>query len=920
MNNIHKISEQKRKGIIFPFFFVYCIFTSLHLYSQEASKALDSIQSLKVNDSVKTQLYNQLFETYKKQNNYAQLGNDAHELAKRYYRKKFKKETIEYTKIAVKARKKAIPYNAELLKRSTYNVGYFYKKYDSLSKSILWLKKAIAIKDSDFNDGRSFIKIADNYEILGDPFQAVENHLLAFSFLDTIKDRKRILNNHINIAYAYKQIRESSSSKEAIKHLTIADSLIKTHENPNKKSLFAIHTNLGSEYFQGLYKPDTLKAIFHFNKALEYASEIENPDYKRQSYYNLGFSHININIKQAKEYLSKSLSYVKDEHSKKKLIYYGFGETAYTERNYNQALEYYYKSLSFYFKTNTFNKNWFPTKDQLEAVHDKEFLLELLKKITQVYLEQAIQEKDKNFNTLAIKTVKISDRLIDLLMSDNFSYTSRLLWRDLASEIYIMGLEACYKNNNLSDAFYFMEKNKALLLTQEIQKNNTLLPTHILEKEKELKNNLNKLQALSEKTTNNNDSLSLTIYKEKEKLLFFKDSITKKHPNHFTLTALPKILPLSKIQLKQDQVIIQYIMAERKANSIPNAYGLLLSRDQNILFKIDPIDELISSIYEVRKKLNAPFRTIKDIEEYKKTSYYIYKTLFPKETRNLLKNKKVTIIADHVLNFIPFEALVIDEGKGSYLIEESEINYALSLSFSKENSKVLRKSTKDFFGIAPMFFTEDLTTLSQSEKEINSGNQYYSGDLLTKEQATKENVTQAIDQYKIVHFATHADASDTINPWIALRHKKLHHFELNLLKNNAELIILSACNTSLGKVNRGEGVMSLARGFFKSGAHTVIPSLWSTNDKATATITSHFYKNLSEGKTKSEALRTAKLNYLNSNSDAEASPHYWAALVLIGDTGTLLPRTNYTIIIYISITILLLIVFSIFIFKKYKKT
>ena len=118
------------------------------------------------------------------------------------------------------------------------------------------------------------------------------------------------------------------------------------------------------------------------------------------------------------------------------------------------------------------------------------------------------------------------------------------------------------------------------------------------------------------------------------------------------------------------------------------------------------------------------------------------------------------------------------------------------------------------------------------------------------------------------------------------------------------------------KLLQGEGVNSLSRGFFKSGAKSVISSLWSTNDKATATITGDFYKHLSKGKTKSEALRQAKLNYLKNNSDAEASPHYWASLILIGDTGVLLPETNYLWWYITGGILLLLLLGTVFIIRK----
>ena len=72
------------------------------------------------------------------------------------------------------------------------------------------------------------------------------------------------------------------------------------------------------------------------------------------------------------------------------------------------------------------------------------------------------------------------------------------------------------------------------------------------------------------------------------------------------------------------------------------------------------------------------------------------------------------------------------------------------------------------------------------------------------------------------------------------------------------IFVLSACNTSLGNIKEGEGVFSLARGFFYSGANSVVSSLWNVNDKSTSQIISSFYENLEKGKSKSSALRLAK--------------------------------------------------------------
>jgi CHAT domain-containing protein len=129
--------------------------------------------------------------------------------------------------------------------------------------------------------------------------------------------------------------------------------------------------------------------------------------------------------------------------------------------------------------------------------------------------------------------------------------------------------------------------------------------------------------------------------------------------------------------------------------------------------------------------------------------------------------------------------------------------------------------------------------------------------------------------------------------------------------------VLSACNTSLGKIAKGEGVMSLARGFFYAGTNTVISSLWNANDKSSAQIMESFYSNLDKGQTKSKALHNAKIKYINSTSLSDASPHYWATFVLIGDSETrLFPSNNLFYGVILLLSLVLIISALLFLIKK----
>src|SRR5690606_29622246 len=125
----------------------------------------------------------------------------------------------------------------------------------------------------------------------------------------------------------------------------------------------------------------------------------------------------------------------------------------------------------------------------------------------------------------------------------------------------------------------------------------------------------------------------------------------------------------------------------------------------------------------------------------------------------------------------------------------------------------------------------------------------------------------------------------------------------------ADLVVLSACQTSLGTLQKGEGVMSLARGFSYAGVGSLISSLWSVNEQSTADMFMNFYKHVATAQTKAQALRHAKLEWLGSNvENARKSPFYWAGFVFYGADGRLsAPPVNILrIVLGVCVALLLL--------------
>ena len=166
-------------------------------------------------------------------------------------------------------------------------------------------------------------------------------------------------------------------------------------------------------------------------------------------------------------------------------------------------------------------------------------------------------------------------------------------------------------------------------------------------------------------------------------------------------------------------------------------------------------------------------------------------------------------------------------------------------------------------------------------------------DIYIRREANEEKVKEKdrLRGYKYVHFATHGlinerkpDFSSIVLTQDDDRTEDgfLQAAEIFNLDMNADLVVLSACQTGLGKMVRGEGMIGLTRAFIYAGSRSVLVSLWSVSDVSTAKLMEKFYQNLIRGKQeKTEALRQAQLHMIANEESSH--PFYWAAFVLIGD-------------------------------------
>ncbi len=192
--------------------------------------------------------------------------------------------------------------------------------------------------------------------------------------------------------------------------------------------------------------------------------------------------------------------------------------------------------------------------------------------------------------------------------------------------------------------------------------------------------------------------------------------------------------------------------------------------------------------------------------------------------------------------------------------------------------------------------------------------------------ATEANFKANSGDYDVLHLAMHTIIDDE-NPMYSklvftqnsdsLQDGLLNTHEIYNMNFNARMVVLSACNTGDGKLLKGEGVMSLARGFFYAGCPSVIMTLWTVEDKTGSNLMSNFYTFLSQGLKKDNALRQAKLEYLKTADALKSHPYFWSGYVTLGDVDPLYDNGIFNKLIYFTFGSVGLILF-LFFRKKFK--
>jgi len=754
------------------------------------------------------------------------------------------------------------------------NMGLYYWKIDNYSKALEYYEKALVIAKD----------------------------------LKNIEDQTERLNN---IGIIYKEI---GNYDKALAFLTQALQLDKKSTNIEYVSIDL--NNIGTTYRKkGLLsgnKMDFQKALEYFNDCLKLTIKSNDTKTKIRIINNIGTIHNDLELyDEALKYYDQGLklsAYIQDKEIKS-FILNNIGIVYYNLGDYQESTKYCQKAI-----------------DLALEIKSGQVLWEAFLDLGNSYKKQSkYSDALSNYkNSINIIESARSNLELEEMKAGYFGSDKRIEAYhniiDLLARLHAAEPQKSYG----TEAFEYMEKAKARAFLDSLEVSEVAISSGIdfrlANREKKINQDITALYKkllipdLTPEQKNDIDEKLKTAEDDHEKL---KREIRSTSPAYANLK-YPKLISLKEAQghlLDNETAFIAYSIGKDVS------YGFAFSKSALKIFPIPPRKDIQLKVTNYLKVLSD-----KDSRDFT-AGFELFAELVQPGLDNRLK--RLIIIPDDVLYFLPFESLLMDRDSNSWLIKKYTMAYAPSVSSLSEIIKRgdLRgnKNSKDILAFGdpdygPYERTNEKTASPDVFQKYYSSADFrffrlnYSGvevrkiaalfkanrkDIFLRGEATEQDLKRLpLNQYKIVHFAAHGliddekparsaivlslDQQSQEDGFVQIR-------EIFNLRLSAALVSLSACQTGKGAYIRGEGIEGLSRAFFYAGASSVLMSLWSINDQASSQLMERFYRHLRSSASLMDALQKAKLEMIRS--DVFAHPYYWASFVISGNaTNVIFPK------------------------------
>jgi CHAT domain-containing protein len=802
------------------------------------------------------------------------------------------------------------------------NIGLLYIEVGDILKSEDYClnAKSLSIQIGDYYRAAMIhYNLAESFSLRGDDLKAFAGYRKGLQMLDTL---------------AYKGINALSSNMN-INHVYIN-----------------LHNGIG-EVAARLGKND--QALEALNKNI--AIHKKEPYREEETFRILGLYYIKTNdLAKARTALNNSLSInlrlYGGTHPLVSRCFLYLGRIAAAEQKYELALSFFEKSQQALLSNpQASDINRLPSS---ENISDKETYLYSLYERALVLVEM------KNYKD-ALRISQHAVQLIDQLRNSIKTEGSKLFIQKKVMPIYELNLKIDFhfysqqsfgstsNKQYLEEAFRLMEKSKGLLLLDALKseeaRNFSNIPKELLLEDRRLSREISRVEkALFEAQSSRKEQLISKYQKDllalREESFRFQQSLEANYPRYFELKYKEKIASTQRLQsaLSPNAQLIEYFIGNE------HIYVFVATKQKTKLYQIIKTAQLDNQIVALRTALTNSQLLI----ETPKAAYYLFvknaHAVYQAFLGDFLDSSKqqLILVPDGLLNYIPFEALLYlptnlnsedihyDFKTLPYLLHKYTIHYNYSASLmlygaqsenqdDDNNGKVLAFAPTYIYKLPTNPSPDELRQAAIRTKvkelpgakfELNMLSQFFKGVFVSDTAATEQRLKAEMkkSRFSIIHLAMHGWVDNDRPEYSSLiltsnrdtmEDNMLHAYEIPLLDINADMVVLSACETGFGRYERGEGVVSIGRGFMHAGANSIAMTLWSINDQSTAILMTHFYGKLAEQLPKDQALQEAKIAYINSSDSITSHPFFWAGFVLIGDESAIKLRRQFSTAEYI---------------------
>jgi CHAT domain-containing protein/tetratricopeptide (TPR) repeat protein len=653
-------------------------------------------------------------------------------------------------------------------------------------------------------------------------------------------------------------------------------------------------------------------ALSQFEKAL---AIIESSVGKTHVNYAFTLSHIgNVYLQtnkaeQAEQYQLEALAIFKanvgNRHPEVAECYNELAAIQLQKKKYKKALLYYQQALIA--NTFKFNEQKIYANPSTEDVIHADLMLSTFLLKAQA-LEEKHSKKDLKIKDLqhALSTLQCADTLSENIRHRRTNKKDKIELGKLTNDIYEQAIHLClmlseitwHKNTYYAQGFLFSEKNKAAVLLEAISdakaKSFAGLPDSLLKKESEIKKRIAQGELLLKKAETETEKAQWRsfVLKENSRYENYIEQLEKDFPAYYNLKYKKNTLTAKELQslLPDSTTLFHYFISDR----YNEVYLFVLEQKKLKMVRKVKDPNLDKQLTGWRNSIRYRIQ-----DQYINLGNVLSKQLLPDK---LASNASLIIIPDGRLSSTPFEALFTSETQTGadlpLLLKQSAITYNYSASLYLESLKKSKMdcATGNVLLCAPISFNEKIADLPGTQKEVEALseafiNKGFSVQSFLHQQASESALKIASNSnWNFIHLATHGlvNESDPDLSKIILQATKeddgdLLSGEIYTLNLKSELITLSACQTGLGKVTKGEGLIGLSRALLYAGANNIIVSLWSVSDNATLQLMSNLYTNIlynTNSISYAKALQKAKLDLLQNKEMND--PYFWAPFILVG--------------------------------------